>query len=315
MADPRKRGTLDKLLTKRFFQGGQTTHGLMEVRCLAIFCSPTHMANDGNQLTWEGGKRIVIDAEMSNIIKSIPFTARRETLPAASIREVRELIQGTGDPGSGGQPGLSPQILHFAGHGVNYEGNGYLAFVREDSKGRLVGHDVPPPGSAAKPDPEYFADADALIDILRSIHGKKRLKCIFLNACQVLDTLGKKLHDAYPDVTVIGFRTNVESGAAAAFARGFYKCIGDAIRNDESGSTPKDAYNAAVKAWEDAGFRVGNPNDVKINGDPAFTKADEGKFLGINAKFRGQAFVQAGPDLDWSSGKRPVRWADPDNPS
>ena len=93
-----------------------------------------------------------------------------------------------GDPGSGGQPGLSPQILHFAGHGVNYEGNGYLAFVREDSKGRLVGHDLPPPGSAAKPDPEYFADADALIDAMAQDKKVQAGKMRFILARALGDT-------------------------------------------------------------------------------------------------------------------------------
>ena len=31
----------------------------------------------------------------------------------------------------------------------------------------------------------------------------------------------------------------------------------------DTGSTAKKAYDAAVKAWDDAGYRVGDPNDRK----------------------------------------------------
>ena len=279
---------------------------------LMTFCSPTHLWSDPAGKMFSDRNRPVMDAEMSSIIKSIPLTAGREMLPAASIEEVRELIQGTDDDSSSGQPGLSPHILHFAGHGENYNGNGYILFVRQDSKGNLVSKYLPSPGSTEQPDPKYWAGADALVDILKSIHGKKRLKCIFLNACLVLNTLGKRLHEAYPDVTVIGFSTKVESKAAAAFAKGFYKCIGEAIQNGKSDVTPKDAYNAAVKAWNDGGYRVGDPDTPKIDGTPALTKADEGKFLAIRS--RAQLLVQADPAKGTgNAGQRAVRWADVEN--
>jgi hypothetical protein len=219
-----------------------------------------------------------MDLEMGNVIRSIPLSAGREVRPAASIEEIRDLLQGAKDPATGGpaEPGLSPQILHISSHGSNFEGEGYLAFVRDDGKGRLSFRQMPPEGSGLKPDKDYYADADALIQIIKSIHGKKRLECIFLNACYVLDTMGKKLHDAFPDVAVVGFSTTVENKASTDFAKGFYERVGSAIQSGKP-CTAKDAYDAAVKAWNDGGHKIGDP--AIPSAVPAFTKADVGKWL------------------------------------
>ena len=47
------------------------------------------------------------------------------------------------------------------------------------------------------------------------------LECVFINACNVFQSLGMAIHDAFPHITVIAYSTRVADKAATAFASGF----------------------------------------------------------------------------------------------
>ena len=77
-------------------------------------------------------------------------------------------------------------------------------------------------GTIALPPPDLF------VSLLRLM---PRLECVFLNACHTLHpdargkSLGERIVEALPDLTVIGWRSLTEDRAAEAFSRGFYDAL------------------------------------------------------------------------------------------
>jgi hypothetical protein len=144
--------------------------------------------------------------------------------------------------GAGDALGLSPRILHFAGHGIT------LA----DGKAPVL--------TFERPDGTADLHADFL-EVLRRLLARgllAELECIFLNACDVCASLGVAIHTAFPHLTIIGFTTKVADKAAACFAKGFYEYVGNELLEHRRAKIV-DAYDAAICAWEANGCVYGDP--------------------------------------------------------
>ena len=65
---------------------------------------------------------------------------------------------------------------------------------------------------------EFTKDSD-YVDTLRRLMDSNLcsdLECVFFSASNVLSTHGRAIHEAFPHLTVIGFSTIVEPGAAVS---------------------------------------------------------------------------------------------------
>ena len=119
-ADPAKRAKLE-VLTQQELLEARTTHvtdGGACSRHLLLADTPARPGNEHGSGIETASSRT---ASRGKIIRNIPMSSGREIRPAASIQEIEELIKGKQDATEGlAQIGISPQILHFAGHGENY---------------------------------------------------------------------------------------------------------------------------------------------------------------------------------------------------
>ena len=136
--------------------------------------------------------------------------------------------------------------------------------------------------------PTLLASCDR-VSMFRGLTSLDASRTLFAkNCCHVLPTLGAALHTAFPHINVIGFNTLVEDKAARCFTTGFYGHIGKAIEDGtkvqrgfeslphpcyfewallslvlqtflEQSPSIREAYDAAVKRWEDEGKVFGDP--------------------------------------------------------
>jgi pterin-4a-carbinolamine dehydratase len=114
-----------------------------------------------------------------------------------------------------------PQIVHFSGHGVGFEG---LVFEDTDGKEKLI-------------------SSEALANLAK-IFSKRGLECIILNACySKFQAEAIIQHIPY----VIGMRKEIGDHAAIQFSTGFYTALG-------AGETIRFSYDLGCNAMQLAGI-------------------------------------------------------------
>ena len=137
--------------------------------------------------------RLRLDEEMREIQSTIQAGRERDRLAFRSLTAVRprDISQALLD--------LTPQIVHFAGHGGGLEGS----FAAED------------PGGLA-----HLIPVDGLVQVFRT--AGRSVQSVIVNACDT-DLLARALAEVVP--FVIGMREPVGDRSAIHFSTGFYQAL------------------------------------------------------------------------------------------
>lgn len=263
---------LRELLGRSFFAATEDTEEAKHVEVLALFCSPRRFRN---------GARIAplqLMREVAALQENIP-RRMRELKPAA--RFPQDIAAATRQ--------ASPRVITFSGHGLQTpDGTRRLAFEMED-------------GTIALPPPAM------LVQLLRHM---PRLECVFLNACHTLHpgddpegkSLGERIIEALPHLTVIGWRSLTEDRAAAAFCRGFYDALARGLVGGGAGQkvTISEAYSSGEEAFTRMGFVRGDPQG------PLGTSV-HGEYGKLTATIRSKQRKDSKVSLDSASSKPPSR--------
>ena len=146
-----------------------------------------------------------------------------------------------------------------------------------------------------------------LVQLLRHM---PRLECVFLNACHTLHpgddpegkSLGERIIEALPHLTVIGWRSLTEDRAAAAFCRGFYDALARGLVGGGAGQkvTISEAYSSGEEAFTRMGFVRGDPQG------PLGTSV-HGEYGKLTATIRSKQRKDSKVSLDSASSKPPSR--------
>lgn len=196
---PSSRPALREVLLRSFFTTGEDTEEARQVEVLALFSSPRRFKTGARIEPLELMREILLLQE------GVPRRLR-EIRPAARFPDdIIDVLRA-----------ISPRVVQFSGHGDAVTRglfSGALAFDLGD-------------GTIDLPDPRLFIK-------LLAQPSMPRLEAVFLNGCRTLDlgttgerSLGERIVEALPHLTVIGWRSVVADKAAMAFSRGFYDALG-----------------------------------------------------------------------------------------
>ena len=236
VVEPEKRPTLNALLSKSFFQASVVTAKRRQGTLLALYSSPSEVRIK-NGSGYRVKKVTPLDLHRE-IFATITVLPRDEylVLPATRFPEdVKNALYNET------MAGISPRILHFSGHGDARQQQGCLLFENEDGT-------------------MHLPTADEFIAVLKDAHDDNRLphlECVFLNGCSTYTPLGEQLHRKLPTLTVIAWSTRVADKAANTFGQAFYRAVSPMRSGPRL--TISEAFDAARDAFEEEGFKWGNP--------------------------------------------------------
>jgi hypothetical protein len=210
---------------------------------LALYSSPTSISIQGRVYKIPPQQQLNLTKEMRSLVfNGIPDT-KIAFRPACSWGDAKSSIEA-----------LSTKMIYFCGHGGSDS-----SVVFQDERGLYQAV-------------EKKALTEALVDACE----RRKLECVFLNACDT-SLLGEHIASHAPRLKVVCWEGKLENNAGRCFANGFFGKVGYGITDragerDHCFATIEQAFDAGTAAFEGEGFSFGDPDEVRLTEPQMFQR-------------------------------------------